>query len=48
LLSEVVRHMADHQLGSALIMDNDKLFGIFTQVDACRAIADLLETRLKS
>lgn len=48
LLSDVVRYMADHQLGSALIMDNGKLVGIFTQVDACRAIADLLETRLKN
>jgi len=46
-LTEVVTHMAEHKIGSALIVDNEKLVGIFTEVDAFRAIADLFETRLR-
>lgn len=47
-LNEVVSYMAEHKLSSALIVDNGKLVGIFTEIDAFRAIADLLETRLKN
>lgn len=31
----------------ALIVDNDQLVGIFTETDAYKALAELLETRLK-
>ncbi len=47
LLTDVVTYMAEHKLGSALIVENEKLVGIFTELDAFRAIADLFETRLK-
>ncbi len=45
LLSHVVRHMAEKRYGCAMIMQNKKLVGIFTTVDACHALAVVLETR---
>ena len=45
-LDDVVREMAHHKYGCAVIEDNGKLVGVFTTVDAMRAFADLLETRL--
>lgn len=46
-LSEVAAHMAEKKYGCALVVDNKKLVGILTEVDICRALAELLETRLK-
>ena len=46
-LNEVVTMMAEKKYGCALIVDNGSLVGIFTEVDAYRALAELLETRLK-
>jgi acetoin utilization protein AcuB len=45
-LDEVVRTMAEKKYGSAVVMQNHKVVGIFTTVDACRALAELLQTRL--
>jgi acetoin utilization protein AcuB len=45
-LDEVVREMALHKYGCAVVEDNAKVVGVFTTVDAMRAFADLLETRL--
>ena len=45
-LDEVVSTMAEHKYGSAVVMQNEKLVGIFTTVDACRAFAELLHGRL--
>lgn len=45
-LDEVVREMAQHKYGSAVVMQNHKVVGIFTTVDVCRALGDLLHTRL--
>ena len=45
-LDEVVSTMAKSKLGSAVVTQHDKVVGIFTTVDACRAFADLLHTRL--
>jgi len=45
-LDEVVSTMADRKYGSAVVMQHDKVVGIFTTVDACRAFADLLHSRL--
>jgi acetoin utilization protein AcuB len=47
-LDEVATTMAENKYGSALVIDNNKLVGIFTAVDALRALSDLLHTRLKS
>ncbi len=45
-LDDVVKTMAEHKYGSAVVVDNDKVVGIFTTVDACRAFAELLHGRL--
>jgi len=45
-LDEVVREMAQHKYGCAMVEDNGKVVGVFTTVDAMRAFAELLETRL--
>lgn len=46
LLDEVCDQMAENKFGCAVVMDNNKLVGIFTWVDALRAMSDLLRTRL--
>lgn len=45
-LDDVVKIMADKKIGSVLIVDNHRLVGIFTTIDALNALADLLGTRL--
>jgi acetoin utilization protein AcuB len=45
-LDEVVETMAANKYGSAVIMQNQKVVGIFTTVDACQALCDLLRSRL--
>ena len=44
-LDEVVREMAAPRYGCALIVDNGKVVGVFTPVDALVAFADLLEKK---
>ncbi len=46
-LNEVVAHMAEKKYGCAIVVDNDKVVGIFTEIDAYKAFSELLETRLK-
>jgi acetoin utilization protein AcuB len=46
-LNEVVAEMAENKYGCAMVVDNGKLVGIFTEIDAYKALADLFETRLK-
>ncbi len=46
LLDEVAREMALHKYGSAVVMQNQKVVGIFTTVDVCNALAELLSSRL--
>jgi acetoin utilization protein AcuB len=38
-LVDVLAHMAEHRLGSAVVTRNGKLAGVFTTTDACRAFA---------
>jgi CBS domain-containing protein len=42
-LAAVLRHMATHRIGSAVVTRRGKLAGVFTTNDACRAFADYLE-----
>ena len=35
--------MAENRLGAAIVTKHDKLVGIFTVTDACRALAEVLE-----
>ncbi len=46
-LDTVCAEMGAHKFGSALIVDNGKLVGIFTWVDGLNALTELLSTRLK-
>jgi acetoin utilization protein AcuB len=45
-IDEVVSEMAERKYGCVVVMQNHKVVGIFTTVDACRAFADMLHTRL--
>ena len=45
-LDAVASTMAEHKYGSAIVTQNSKVVGIFTTVDALRALAELLHTRL--
>jgi acetoin utilization protein AcuB len=45
-LVQVARHMAEHHIGSAVVMGHTRLAGIFTSMDACRALAEYLEKNL--
>lgn len=45
-LDEVVNTMAERKYGSAVVMQNNHVVGIFTTVDACRSLAELLHSRL--
>jgi acetoin utilization protein AcuB len=38
-LEDVAQTMAEHKYGSAVVMEHNKVVGIFTTVDACRALA---------
>lgn len=44
-LREVAKTMASKHYGSAIVEQNGKLVGIFTTVDACRALAEIIEMR---
>jgi acetoin utilization protein AcuB len=47
LLTEVAKEMAHHKYGSALVLDNQKLVGIFTWVDALNGLAEVLDSKIK-
>ena len=44
-LREVVEEMASKRYGSAIVVQNGKLVGIFTTVDALKALSNILQTR---
>ena len=45
-LDRVVSEMAAKKYGSAVVTQNERVVGIFTNVDVCTAFAELLNTRL--
>lgn len=45
-LDSVAAEMASKKYGSAVVMQNQKVVGIFTVVDAMTALSELLQTRL--
>jgi acetoin utilization protein AcuB len=47
-LDEVAHEMAERKFGSAVVVQNHKVVGIFTTVDLALALAELLRGRLKS
>jgi len=44
-LHEVADEMAESHYGCAIVVQNHKLVGIFTTVDACRALSEVLQQR---
>ncbi len=46
-IDEVLNEMASKKYGSAVVVQNHKVVGIFTTVDVCTAFAELLHSRLK-
>lgn len=46
-VDEVCRSMAQNKYGCVLVEDNSHLVGVFTWIDALKAMDDLLHTRLK-
>ena len=47
-LNEVAAAMAREKFGSALVVDNGKLVGIFTATDACLALSEICEQRFSN
>lgn len=45
-LDEVVSEMAEKKYGCAVVLQNNKVVGIFTTVDVCKALSELLHGRL--
>ncbi len=45
-LDEVAAEMAERKFGSVVVLSNQKVVGVFTTVDVCGALADLLHGRL--
>jgi len=46
-LDEVLSHMAEHHLGSAIVTRHGKLAGIFTVTDACHHFAEHLRDQVR-
>ena len=46
MLNEVVAEMAEKRIGSAVVVQNHKLVGIFTSTDAMRVLGEIFDTRL--
>jgi len=46
-LSEVAEEMAANKYGSAVVVNHHKVVGIFTAVDACRTLSELLRESAK-
>ena len=46
-IDEVVEEMASKKYGSAVVVQNNKVVGIFTTVDVCSAFSALLHSRLR-
>jgi acetoin utilization protein AcuB len=44
-LDAVATTLSEHKYGSAVVLQNGKVVGIFTTNDACRALAELLRSR---
>jgi len=42
-LDEVASIMSEHKYGSVIVMGHDGVEGIFTTVDACRVLAEVLQ-----
>lgn len=46
-IDQVAAEMAEHKYGAAVVVQNEKVVGMFTTVDACRTLAEVFQNRLK-
>lgn len=46
-IDRVAAEMAEHKYGAAVVVQNGKVVGVFTTVDACRTLSEIFEGRLK-
>lgn len=46
-LDNVVLHLSNYHIGSALVMKNNRLAGVFTVNDACRCFANYLREQFR-
>lgn len=44
-IAEVVAHMLQHKYSSAVVMDHNKVVGLFASLDALRLLSELLQAR---
>jgi acetoin utilization protein AcuB len=44
-IGAVVTHMLEHKHSSAVVMDHNKVVGVFTSLDALRLLSDLLKAK---
>lgn len=44
-IDQVATEMAERKIGSAVVVDNGHLVGIFTATDACQALSDICHHR---
>jgi acetoin utilization protein AcuB len=44
-VAEAVEEMIERKLGSAVVMENERVVGVFTTIDALRALHEILEQR---
>jgi acetoin utilization protein AcuB len=44
-VADVVAQMLQHKYGSAVVMDHNKVVGLFTSVDALRLLSELLQPK---
>jgi len=44
-LLDVAMHMAESKIGSAVVMEHDKVVGVFTTTDGMRVLAELLAAK---
>ena len=47
-VQEATQVMADQDVSCVFVQGNEDYAGIFTTTDACQALTDLLQTRLKN
>ena len=46
-LTSVLKHMISEHIGSALIVKNERLVGIFTVTDACKKLLEMLQAKFE-
>jgi acetoin utilization protein AcuB len=44
-LVEMIRAMAERRIGSAIVIEDERVVGVFTTIDALRTFAEFLESR---